>query len=145
MSADLAVPALLYNGRQMNPEPRNPPGLGLALDLKSVARLLQLDAYPLIVELEPGDGTYYNLLIVPAWSEFTTTHLGRYGIPPDKTRDFLIVTKLSDGESQTFFAADDVGEWDLHGIENNWSRELIVWWLRFLWQHITKLRAVGPF
>lgn len=133
MPPDIAIPELLYHGRQMNPTP-----LGSSMD--DVARALQGE-HPVSAEIEPGDGTYYNVLIVPAWCEHVKEHLGRYGIPAEKAKDYLIVTKLTDADSPTFYAADDVGAWDMHGIENQWTRDVLVWWLRYLWLHIAEARG----
>ncbi len=123
-----AVAALKYGNREMVAEPINVP-------LSVVADLLRR-GLPVSVELEPGDATYYHLLIVPASAPYVEPFLGRYGIPVDRATDFLIVTKLTDQEGRAFYATADVGPWDLHGIENEWTRELLVWWLRRLWSVI---------
>ncbi len=130
----VTVPALRYGAKVMEPEPRND-------SLAEVAAILAHGGQSVIVELEPGDGTYYNLLLVPAWAAYVQPHLGRYGIQPAEAHRFLIVTKLTDQEGSAFYATRDVGEWDLHGIENEWSRTLLVWWLRILWQHIGEARG----
>jgi hypothetical protein len=128
-----ATAVLRYGAREMNPSPLN-------MTLADLAWRLH-DGRPVIAELEPGDATYYSLLIVPAWAGDVVRHLGRYGIAPDQAHRYLIVTKLNDQGGSAFYATADVGEWDLHGIDNPWSRELIVWWLRLLWAEIKRQRG----
>lgn len=125
---------LKYGTKEMRPQPIN-------TTLDAIVTCLEHGHHPVIVELEPGDGTYYNLLIVPAWAVYVAPHLGRYGIPADRAHEYLIVTRLSDRRGWGFYATAQVGVWDLHGIENDWTRELLAWWLReILWPAINQER-----
>ena len=128
----MTIAPLHYGNREMVSEPIN-------LPLSVVADLLR-QGLPVSVELEPGDATYYHLLIVPAWATYVAPFLGRYGIPRDRATDYLIVTRLTDQEGLAFYATANVGDWDLPGIENEWTRDLLVWWLRHLWQLIERAR-----
>lgn len=125
---------LKYGAKEMRPSPIN-------TTLGDIVTCLEHGHHPVIVELEPGDGTYYNLLIVPAWAAYVAPRLARFGIPADRAMGWLIVTKLTDQQGQAFYATADVGPWDLHGIDNEWSRELLAWWLRaILWPAINQER-----
>lgn len=119
---------LEYAGKQVVAEPIN-----MSLDM---AATYLRDARPCVVELEPGDVTYYNLLIVPAWRVGVGSYLQRFGIAPGRASEYLIVTKLTDVGGLTFFATREVGSWDLEIIPNEWTRELLAWWLRELWRRI---------
>lgn len=131
-SAGTAV--LKYGTEEMKPAPIN-------TTLDAIVTCLEQGHHPVIVELEPGDGTYYNLLIVPSWAVYVAPHLRRFGILADRAIDYLIVTRLTDQEGQAFYATAQVGPWDLHGIDNEWSRELLAWWLReTLWPAINQER-----
>jgi len=133
----VTVPQLTYGSKAMHPEPVNMTMQDLVHELAGA----EDSPNPVIVELEPGDGTYYNLLIVPAWHIDVGTFLGRYGIQVEEAERYLIVTKLDDQQGRAFYATKDVGEWDLHGIENDWTRELLVWWLKILWGLIEEART----
>src|SRR5947208_2980472 len=113
----------------MNPEPVNQ-------SLARLATCLVQGDHPVIAELEPGDATYYNLLLVPAWAAYVAPHLGRFGIPLTKAHDYLIVTRLTDTEGQTFYCTRQIGDWDLEIIPNAWTRTVLVWWLKILWLHL---------
>lgn len=126
---------LEYHGRPMRSEPVS------GYSLLHVADALN-EGEPVVVALEPGDHTNYTLLIVPAWAKRIRGQLVRFGITSAHSRDYLLVTKLGDQQGETFYATSDVGAWDLHGIDNDWTRELLVWWLRILWEQITLLRKV---
>lgn len=123
---------LMYGTREMQPDPIN------TTFGEIVERLAH--GHPVIVELEPGDATYYSLLIVPAWAAYVATHLGRFGIPADQAHRYLIGTRMTDQEGQAFYATEHVGPWDIDSVDNEWSRELIAWWLRILWEHLNAER-----
>jgi len=125
--------SLTHHGRALSVAPRNVP-------LETLAGQLAR-GQPAIAELEPGDATYYNLLIVPAWAPAVQGHLGRFGIPVALASDYLIVTRLTDTEGRAFYARADVEAWDLAGITHPWTRELLAWWLGILWQAIAVARG----
>lgn len=128
---------LIYGLVEMRAEPING-------TLEQIAAALH-NGHPVIAELEPGDATYYNLLISPAWGAGIRGSLGRFGIPLRAVEGYLIVTKLTDTGGITFYVTDRVGTWDLEEhIRNPWTRELLVWWLLQLWDEIKKGRHDAP-
>ena len=126
---------LIYRGKPMTVEPAN-------RSLAGVAELLRTGR-SVIAELEPGDATYYNLLLVPCWAPGISGHLGRFGVPSGSAHRFLIVVKVDEeGGGMTFVPTDGqkIGVWDtLHLSSNEWSQELFAWWLSHL---ITALNEV---
>lgn len=125
---------ILEGGSAMDPEPVNV-GFDFLVQGLNTGR-------PMVAQLEPGDGTHYCLLIVPAWADSVAAHLGRYGIMQSRAGDYLIVTKLNDADGETCYAcADGVGTWDLGGIKNPWTKELLAWWLDLLWAEVKKARS----
>jgi hypothetical protein len=125
------VDELLYHGKKMNPQPVNTSFYLI------VAALRQGD--PVVAKLEPGDGTHYALLIVPAWADGVASHLGRYGIRPSTSASYLIVTQLNDHGGDSFYAFSEGTEtWDMQSIKNEWTREVFAWWFRILWSAIKK-------
>lgn len=121
--------SLEYHGRQMNAEPIN-------IDLGTVADKLR-GGSPVVVQLEPGDGTHYCLLVVPAWADDVRNHLDRFGIRPHSAESYMIVTQLDDTGGHGFYAfADGVEEWDLKHIHNDWTRAVFCWWFNLLWPKI---------
>jgi len=123
---------LQYHGRAMDPKPINTTVRRLAEGLAA--------GQTLVAQLEPGDGTFYGLLVSPAWSPYLERELGRFGVPQRSARDFLIVTYLRDSGGEQFFATDRVEGFDLP-TRNEWTRTLLAWWLRGLWREIENVRA----
>ena len=119
--------ALAYNERPMSPDPIN-------IDVEDVVDALT-DGRPVSVELEPGDATYYNLIIVPCWAPVVRRSLGRYGVPRADATEYLLVTYLRGDDSPTFFAMSHVNALDVP-VKNPWSAGLVAWWLRGLWRAI---------
>ncbi len=121
--------ALTYQGKQMVVEPINRSLVKIAYDLKA--------GMPVVAELEPGDATYYCLLLVPAWAPCVVDYLGRYGIQRTLTDEpnFLLAVKLdADGGRAAWIPCDNrLGVWHTaHLSENTWSQEFLVWWLLHL-------------
>lgn len=125
------IPELLYHGKAMSAEPENMP-------LAAIVDALH-HGNPVIAKLEPGDGTHYALLIVPAWLNGVAEHLGRYGIRPTTAASYLIVTQLNDHGGHAFYAfRDGVETWDMQDIENGWTREVFAWWFSILWKELAE-------
>lgn len=120
---------LMHGSSEMQVEPINIP-------LTEVAQLLK-EGDPVVVILEPGDATRYRLLIVPCWSCSVGGRLGDIGIPLGKETDYLMVTKFDNYGGNMFFATEHVQHWDAEALENEWSRDLVTWWVRRLWKVIS--------
>lgn len=113
-----------YNGRPMRAAPIN----GTLTQLAAMLR----DGQPVVAELEPGDATYYALLITPCDALYVAPFLGRQGVPPREAYRWLHVAKLGDG--QAFVRLDgEVLAYDLTGLtRNGWGQEFLAWWLNAL-------------
>jgi hypothetical protein len=105
----------------------------------SVERLVEVlveESKPVVAELEPGDGTYYSLLITPAWSRAVEPCLGRWGIPESAAGDWLLVTKLDQtGPMASTWVnwKSDVGFHTVAKLSDfAWTQELLFWWLELL-------------
>lgn len=95
------------------------------------------------VELEPGDGTYYNLIILPTWAPEFRNKFRRFGINPGCDKDYLIVTRMNDDGGQTFIFQSWGEVWDLaEHIRNEWTVIFFTWWLKNLWRAILTRRGV---
>jgi hypothetical protein len=118
--------ALLYHNKPMQAGACTP-------SLDRIVSALKGDE-PVMVLLEPGDATRYTLLLVPTWAREVRGQLAHYGVPEDEAHRYLLVTKLDgDHSGQMAWASKDVGPWDLP-FDNEWTRELLTWWLRSLWE-----------
>ena len=131
--AALVSDELTYMNRTMNPEPVNLPLSAVAMALTS--------GNPVVVILEPGDATRYRLCLVPCWAAGLQADLGDVGIPQQNAREYLLVTRFGARRGEGFFAWADVQAYDLESVENEWSRELLSWWLRRLWKELEKVHA----
>ena len=125
---------LFHGTRQMGREPIGP------TSVREYAQLI-VDGQTVAIELEPGDATYYCLIIVPAWTEGLLGRLDRYGIPRHACMDYLFVTRVDDDGGKTFiFNRFNSGEHTLEDhIKNPWSQRLLSWWLRGLWEDINDI------
>ena len=85
-----------------------------------------------VLQLEPGDGTHYALLLTPCDRPRIAPFLGRWGIPLDDAADWYHVAKL--GEGHGFVAANrEVGPYDFEELaRNDWSRVFFAWWFNEL-------------
>lgn len=134
----MTVSTLLFNGKPMSASPK-----GTTLNAIAVALLA---GQAVSAELEPGDATYYNLLIVPCWSEGLRNRLGRFGIPAGSATNYLYVQQLRDlaVEAEGFFARQGgVSAVDVPN-RNEWSRQLIAWWVNLLWEELGSQARVIP-
>lgn len=117
-----------HNNKLMNPEPINRKFCSVSTVLK--------DEHPLVVQLEPGDGTHYSLLITPAAHPYIQHSLGRWGIPDDIAQDYLLVTKLDQmGPMASIWinVKTEIGVWQTAKLSpNEWSQELLAWWLNLV-------------
>lgn len=129
---------LNYNGKTMDRAPING-------SVYEFARLIE-EGSTIVAELEPGDATYYSLLIVPCWSNYTAHFLGRWGVPATHSHEYLFVSRLSDPESMGCFIHNHhpVLEFDVEALSRNkWSQQLLAWWLTQLWEEINAIRSPG--
>lgn len=84
------------------------------------------------VQLEPGDGTRYDLLLTWLPAVRTAFHLG------DEARDGLLVTRVVGGQ----VVGSAVYGWFSYGAiarianGNEWSAELLSWWLDELLERV---------
>lgn len=118
---------LLYIGKPMQVQPEN-------LPLKHLAASLR-EGKSVVAILEPGDGTAYQLLIVPCWAEQVQTYLGRFGIPAGNARKYLLAVKLGQDSSRGVWIPMDETTRTHHtnGLtDDEWSQELLAWWLTHL-------------
>ena len=118
---------LTYGLKTMQVEPAN-------VTMSEVAGQLS-KRLSVVVHLEPGDGTHYGLLLVPAHSATLLYGFGRWGVPPNSADRYLIAIKLEQRHMH--------GCWLLwrettepHHVapltENEWSREFLAWWFNQL-------------
>lgn len=119
--------ALVYHGKEMDPG-------GLDFSVSDVAEMLER-ALPVVVRLEPGDGTHYSLLLVPSWGDGVRGTLGRIGIPSGQ-HCYLFVARI-EGDFTPGVWIDlrhPSGNWlDLERLaQNPWSIAIYRWWLDFL-------------
>lgn len=116
---------LEYNGRPMRWDPIN-------VSPERIQACLDVDE-PVVVQLEPGDATRYTLMLVPSpvmpW-------LRGFGIPETEADLWLLVVKLaSDGRRDGWAwvpwrPGAEVGTHDVAELDQNeWSQELLSWWL----------------
>lgn len=127
---DLPIKLEYRPGVQMTFAPVNVP-------VVDMIRLLHQGVAQVVI-LEPGDATRYTLLIFPLdRGDNVSAHLDAIGIRGEDAHRYLFVSKLSPDECPgTFvlFGADvPVGTYDVVELtENEWSRELLAWWLTTL-------------
>jgi hypothetical protein len=121
---------LIYHNLEMRDEPIN-------IDMLTVARLLR-DNHSVVVELEPGDATYYCLLLVPCKATEVAPYLSRFGIPPNNASEYIIVTYLHDTHGDSFYSHRYTELHDMLNtkISNEWTQMFLVWWLQRLWSMI---------
>lgn len=122
---------LLYHGKPMSKHPIN-------VDISVVALELVRD-HPSLAILEPGDGTRYELILVPCWSSNIRLGLASQGIRPTDAKDYILCVKIN-GIRDSFFVTEHIQEYDVEGISNDWSCRFLAWWLRRLWVEINKER-----
>lgn len=123
-----AIEPLVYrNGKTMAVEPIN-------ATMEDLAYHLHRDE-PVVAQLEPGDATYYNLLLVPTHIPTLCGQFGRYGVPEVSADQYLIAIKMDDQDLR--------GCWipkfeptDTHHVAplspNEWSQAFLAWWFRHL-------------
>ena len=105
-------------------------------ELSDIARILR-GGKPMVVSLEPGDATNYTLLLVPCWSAFVEETLGRYGIPPSSSKDYLFISKLSGEACPGQFVRPPCQEFDFEFISpDEWTRMFLAWWVSELWTRV---------
>ncbi len=119
---------LKYMGQALSAEPINLPLSAVAAALRGGDSVLAI--------LEPGDATRYQLCLVPCWAPGLRSDLGAIGVPPQRAREYLLVAKFLGHGGDVFFASSDVRAFDLDAVQNEWSRELLSWWLRRLWKEL---------
>lgn len=115
---------LLYHGRPMARHPVGSRIERVASDLKN--------GHAVGVELNPGDGTSYRLLLAPAWDKQyrdATAGVGKTG------KGYLLVSYYT---GMYAFALPTA--WptlaDKLNIRNEWTARLLAWWLAELWAEI---------
>lgn len=112
---------LFYNKRSMKTEP-----VGL-LTMNAAATLLKANQ-PVMVCLEPGDMTRYDLLIVPCGGVGMRSTAFGYST----LKNGLFVHLVGEG-SAVIPDLSDVSEDDFVKLDNNeWTRTFMAWWFGFL-------------
>ncbi len=119
---------LRYGGKRMMIEPINVPMHHVVDTLRGGGVI--------VVILEPGDGTRYRLLLTPCWASGVKGELEDVGILPGAAERYILVTKFDGHEGVAFFSYPGAGTWDMTCVENDWSRELLTWWLNLLWKDL---------
>lgn len=129
-----AISDLEYQGKVMEVEP-------ITMTLQEVAEQIKI-GNPVVAELEPGDNTYYAILIVPLHGDGIRSKLGRFGIVPARSGDYWFVAKLGSIQSQGTFVRVDVAAIQVHQVapltDNEWSQRLLSWWLTHLVRAVTE-------
>jgi hypothetical protein len=116
---------LLYHGRPMARHPIGKRIEAVASDLRN--------GHAVGVELQPGDGTVYYLLLAPAWNpnhRDAAPHVG-----DDRRSSTLIVGYHSYGMAPL----SDRADWGYVAEKlncNEWTARLLAWWLAELWAEI---------
>lgn len=89
---------------------------------------------PIVVILEPGDATRYMFMVTPCTAMFVDDHLRSIGVPWDKAKDYVILTRInSPGASCVVRISTEVFEWDFEGYSNNQhTRQVLAWWFNLL-------------
>ncbi len=114
---------LVYQGKEMAVEPINTTMERLASNLQH--------GVPQVAELEPGDATYYSLLLVPADLPMIRNHFGRWGVPAESAGNYLIAVKLDDIHMHGCWIPRFEATQPHHvaGLTpNEWSRQFFAWW-----------------
>ena len=112
---------LLYNSKAMKVEPIN-------ISMQDAAAILR-GGGPVVVELEPGDGTYYALMLVPLYSSNIAESLGRYGIQPAEAHHYLFVAKLESDGCDFIPIHANLGPYHFDELTgNDWSKQFLGWW-----------------
>ena len=117
------------SGRAMKAEPVN-------LGMLNVANYLECGE-TVVVELEPGDGTYYSLLLVPCWAEGVANYLDRWGITAEGAHKYLMVVKLEQEGSHAVWIPmqETIQEHHVaHLSTSAWSQRLFAWWFGELFE-----------
>lgn len=127
-----ARPELLYHGKLMDPEPTG------TMSLKAAAILLAA-GNAVGVELQPGDGTAYRLLLAPAWIPIYRDASG--GGVGDGA-GYLIVSLFNLGTMYPLrrhavptYIAEHMK------ITNAWTATFLAWWLDQLWAEMDDVLA----
>lgn len=130
---------LFCDDRQMDPEPKN--------GTLSLFAALLAAGETVYVNLQPGDGTRYNLMLVPLWA----AHLGtlKQDWSPECWQDTLYVLNVTAHDDvtgcTTTYASGNYGavlSTAAKGYE--WTARIIEWWLEFhLWPRIRAVRGAG--
>lgn len=123
------------NGKALNPEPLNMTLHNMAVALK--------EGNTVVANLEPGDASFYALLIVPCWGPNLRESLGRWGVPPFASKDYCLVTQLRDHVSKTAWITID-GPIQLHQMtllnDNEWTQQVFAWWFENLREELEEMR-----
>ena len=86
----------------------------------------------MLTRLEPGDGTRYDVLLTPCWTDGVVTTLCGQGIRPDDAGKYIHAIWLgrTQGRGALVRVDQSVGEWDLETFDKNgWTRTFMAWWL----------------
>lgn len=128
MTEQLKEVTIEYIGKQLDPTPQN-----MSL---SQAAVFATAALPFAVTLEPGDGTHYQFLIVPAWNNVIYNHFDHWGVPANSADDYFIVTKM-DSECMTtvwvpiFAVYPQLSHLDPIS-HNEHTNHVMAWWMHHL-------------
>jgi hypothetical protein len=142
MSSDTMIPHELRqstHGQPMNPEP-----IGATLSAKAAL----LDAgETTYVHLEPGDGTRYELLLVPMWAPHVNAAALLY-LPPACARASILVLNVLDEHDVGGAVVTRRGSYtrlrECGAFAAPWTRTLLEWWFeRHLWPRIDAIRGVA--
>lgn len=126
---------LEHYGKPMRADPQNMP-IGYV-----VSSLL--DGHSVYVDLQPGDGTRYELLLQPL-DAFLYDQTGTVGVPSWEP-GYLLVTRLIGGQPVASVIIGAVPDESLgmselmplsHG--NAWTLDLLTWWLACVWQTLAE-------
>ncbi len=128
------IESLEYHGKEMNPFPTDTSLTSLVHDLM-VGRSAT-------VELQPGDGTRYELLLVPMWEN--TVRLVGWGA--EDSYNGLVAVRLRGGypagASIVFLNRPNaVNELSRLSGDNDWTATLLEWWFQHLAALINEART----
>lgn len=114
-------------GRPMRAEPLN-------YTLAQVRAMLTEDKAPVLVRLEPGDATRYDLLLVPVNAYYVREHVRHLGLTAEHAPRWLWVIDTCAENRCAIVPFDGLTTAaHLRGISGNaWTQRFVAWWLAVL-------------
>lgn len=120
------------HGRALSEEPKN-------RTISTIALLLH-EANPVRAVLEPGDGTRYDLLLVPMWNPTAALWHGR------DVKDFILVVNSVANHAGSLSRRGDVHHGSLqHAARaDDWTARVLHWFMTHVWARLEAVRRSDP-